>query len=721
MRWVRWSSAFVVLAVSIAGGVPLAHAAPDATASSDAAPSDSTSHSTSPNDGAASSAAASSSAAAPVVSVGGAAAVAPPRNLSPYEQGSLRAGLERLGTQVEMNPEGKRVESIEVVVLDVFEERDPAPQFLNWFHVNTDDAVVRREVLLRPGQPYRSLLAAESERNLRKFIQYSVVLVTPVKGTQPDTVRILVVTKDVWSLRLSWDPAFYQGHITSLLLSPSELNLFGSTQVVSGTISAGPNNVFLGLTYYVPRIAGSRISSSVSANAQVNCKTGDVEGGSGSFSYGKPLFSTRTAWSWGVNATYANQVGRVSPGAYAICSSPGAAGVRVALDPNIGSAPRQTAVAYIPNIYRAETMTGQIGATRSFFVRDKVNVSFGLETSRVRVAPYGTPTEIYVGESLFSQQASNRTCWPPTSECLADIPPSEAVRSEDLDPALVQWLYDQQRLPQGAFRVGPYVQLSAFKTNFVRLLNVNTLGLQEDFQFGHAVSLKVYPAVRPLASRNLLGTIASVDYTLPWSGGFYRLGASSTIEVSGNRDDYAKVGVARSSAADTRIEFRSYLASPSLGFGRFVMGTTLADHPQWRYNPTQFELGSADRLRGYPPGAFQGRTVFVNNLEFRTRPVEVFSTSLGLVAFWDVGRAADGLDALTTPIKGRQLAPGQLKTIIDELDGSTVANGVGFGLRVLLPQIDRQVFRIDLGFPVVGSWLQRYTLTAGFRQVFGDN
>lgn len=664
----------------------------------------------------------SSSTASAKPVTGAAGAVAPPRTLSPYEQGSLRTGLERLGTQVELNPEGKRVESIEVVVLDVFEDRDPAPQFLNWFHVNTDDAVVRREVLLKPGHPYRGLLAAESERNLRKFIQYSVVLVTPVKGSQPDSVRILVVTKDVWSLRLSWDPAFYQGRLTSLLLSPSELNLFGSTQVVSGTISAGPNNVWLGLTYYVPRVAGSRISSSVSANAQVNCKTGEVEGGSGSFSYGKPLFSTRTAWSWGVNTTYSNQVGRASLGAaYGICSSPGAAGVRVALDPNVGSAPKQTAVAYIPSIYRSEVMTSQIGATRSFFVRDKINISFGLEATRVRVAPYGAPSEIYVGEALYSQQASNRTCWPPTSECSLDVPPVEAVRTDDLDPALVQWLYSQQRLPQGSFRVGPYAQLSAFKTNFVRLLNVNTLGLQEDIQFGHAVSLKVYPAVRPLASRNILGTIASVDYTLPWDSGFYRLGASSTLEVSGDRDDFARTGVSRSSAAETKIEFRSYLASPALGLGRFVMGTSFADHPQWRYIAPQFELGSADRLRGYPPSMFTGRTVFVNNLEFRSRPIEVFSTSLGLVAFWDVGRADDGLGELTRPIKARQLAPGQPKTITDELAGSTLAHGVGLGLRVLLPQIDRQVFRIDLGFPVVASGLQNFTLTAGFRQVFGDN
>lgn len=647
-----------------------------------------------------------------------------PRVLSQYEQDSLKTGLTRLGAEVEPNPEGKRVESVEVVVLDVFEPRDPAPGFLNWFHANTHDDVVRREVLLRPGQPYTALLAAESERNLRKFIQYSVVLVTPIKGTTPNSVRILVVTKDVWSLRLSWDPAFNDGRLTSLLLSPAELNLMGSTQAVSAIVDARPNNVWLGLNYYVPRVAGSRITSTLSARAQVNCKTGDLEGGTGTFSYGKPLFSTRTAWAWGVSTTYTNQIARVGLGAVnAICSSPGAAGARVALDPNLPAAPTQTRVAYLPFVYRNEALTSQIGFTRSFFVKDKINLSFGVEALRERNASLGPPTEVYTGSALFDQQQGNRTCWPPnqaSQRCAVALPVS-ATLDHDIDPARVQSLYEQQRLPASVFRVGPYVYLSAYKTNFVRLLNVNTLGLQEDVQLGHNVSLKIYPALRPLASRNILGTIASVDYTLPMSGGFVRVGASSTIEASGGEDDFAKVGGRRSSSADAKIEIRTYLATPSLGLGRFVMGTTLLDNPQWRYVAPILEVGSADRLRGYSPGTFSGRTVFVNNLEFRTRPLELFSTLLGLVAFWDVGMADDGLGALMSAPDQIVLPPGARRTFEHEVAELTLANGVGAGLRVLLPQIDRQVFRIDLGFPAVKGGLEHFTFTAGFHQAFGDN
>lgn len=617
-----------------------------------------------------------------------------PRALSQYELDSLETGLARLDAQVEPVPEGKRVEKVEVVVLDVFEPRDPAPGLLNWFHVNTQETVVRREVLLGPGQSYSSLLAAESERNLRKFVQYSVVLVTPVKGSTPDSVRILVVVKDVWSLRLSWDPSFDRDTVTALLLSPSELNLFGTTQSASGTINAGPNNLWLGLNYYVPRVGGSRISATVSGNAQLNCRTGDLEGGSGLLSYGKPLYSTRTAWSWGVNASYTNQVIRGALGtASTICSSPGPAGVRVALDPNAHGI---TSVAYIPNIYRSEVLTSTLGMTRSFFVRDKVNLSFGLEARRDRNTPLGEPTEMYAGTWAFNQSDPNETCWPPTKEC-AGSPALSVAPTTEFDSKRLTFLYNQQRLPVSGFRIGPYLQLQTFETRFLRMLNVNTLGLQEDVQLGRNVTWRTYVGVRPLASRNLVGTIAKADYTFPLRGGVFQLGGSSTLETSGLDDDFARVGIRRSSRSEVRVEVHSHLVTPDFGFGRIVMGTSYGDHPQWRYAPAHFQLGSMGRLRGYPPIAMHGRTVLVNNLELRTAPVELFSAQLGMVAFWDAGSTASGPENLA------------------------LVHGVGAGLRVLLPQIDRQVFRIDVGFPWQGDALDKFTVTAGFRQAFGDN
>jgi hypothetical protein len=67
----------------------------------------------------------------------------------------------------------------------------------------------------------------------------------------------------------------------------------------------------------------------------------------------------------------------------------------------------------------------------------------------------------------------------------------------------------------------------------------------------------------------------------------------------------------------------------------------------------------------------------VSNLEFRTQPVLLLHTlELGGDLFYDVGAAAFGFT---------NLHPKQ---------------SVGFGLRALFPQLDREVFRVDVGFPV---------------------
>src|SRR5204863_6955359 len=106
----------------------------------------------------------------------------------------------------------------------MIDSRDPWPNFLNVFHYTTRPYVIRREVLLKVGQPFALAAADETERNLRGKAQFTVALVVPLKGSTPDSVRLLVVTKDVLSLRLNWDPRLYNGKLYYLGLAPSEMN-----------------------------------------------------------------------------------------------------------------------------------------------------------------------------------------------------------------------------------------------------------------------------------------------------------------------------------------------------------------------------------------------------------------------------------------------------------------------------------------------------------------
>src|SRR5512133_1798433 len=151
-----------------------------------------------------------------------------PGSLSQYERDILATVLRERHLELEAHPEEKGIEAVEVEPLDVFEAADPAPGWLNWFHSTTRSAVIEREVLLRTGQLYDQRLVDESARNLRKLKPLSLVLIVPVRARDSKRVRLLVITKDVWSLRVDTAYSSRNYGIERLALQPSEINLFGT-------------------------------------------------------------------------------------------------------------------------------------------------------------------------------------------------------------------------------------------------------------------------------------------------------------------------------------------------------------------------------------------------------------------------------------------------------------------------------------------------------------
>src|SRR3954469_22532426 len=102
---------------------------------------------------------------------------------SRYEQDSLDAALAKIHGVIDPHPEGKILEGVTIVTLQVFEPRDFIPKiflgFVNWFHVTTRHYVIEREVLLAKGARYEQSLADETSRNLRALHQLSLVLAVP--------------------------------------------------------------------------------------------------------------------------------------------------------------------------------------------------------------------------------------------------------------------------------------------------------------------------------------------------------------------------------------------------------------------------------------------------------------------------------------------------------------------------------------------------------------
>ncbi len=532
---------------------------------------------------------------------------------SPYEISTIEAELTRRNLEVEPRPEGKRISSVEIIPLDVFDETDPVPDFLNVFHVTTRERIIQRELLFRVGEPFRLRRIDETVRNLRsspELPQLSLVLIVAARDPDGDGVRLLVITKDVWSLRLNWNAQVGPDGLTYLLLNPSELNLLGTHATVGGSFQLLRSTYALGINGRHPRIFGTRLTGGVSTNIILNRHTDQAEGSFGNFYYGLPRYAETQLWSYGTALTWSDSIARVS----------------LSTDPKDPLATSKVLG------YHAEHYEEVVSATRSYGRRHKFDLTFGLEADR-RAYQSRAPV--------------------------------------DTEPALRE-RFEQNEIPLSDTRIGPFVQFSQYDNEFMKTIELETLGLQEEFRLGPEVLMKVYAASsRTGSTRDLVGIFTGLSYTLRAGDGLLRAVVTSSGEYARDGKDQAIVAGA--------LRF----ASPRLGFGRLVVDGVLENRYR-NYLRERSALGGNSRLRGYSSadteaigsGALRGADALVANAEFRTRGVDILSAQCGLAAFYDVGGAAPRMGALG------------------------LRHSVGWGARVLLPEFDRVVFRVDWAFPL---------------------
>jgi hypothetical protein len=227
----------------------------------------------------------------------------------------------------------------------------------------------------------------------------------------------------------------------------------------------------------------------------------------------------------------------------------------------------------------------------------------------------------------------------------------------------------------------------------VRVIDFDTLALQEDYRLGHDVVLRVYPVLRALGStRDVLGTYAAAQYTWALRDGVFRTMFQATTEPQLSQD--ARI-------SDASIQPQAHLVTPSIGnVGRLVLDASWLY--RWRNYLNQITyLGGDDRLRGFPTNFFVGANVVNYNVEARTRPVEIFSSELAGIAFFDAG------DAYSVGSRFHAF------------------QSVGVGVRMLFPWLDRTVFRFDFGIPLerpidptTGTNIPPYGFVVTFAQAF---
>jgi hypothetical protein len=236
-------------------------------------------------------------------------------------------------------------------------------------------------------------------------------------------------------------------------------------------------------------------------------------------------------------------------------------------------------------------------------------------------------------------------------------------------------------------RISPFVEVVSYFNQWQRTIDLETLGLQEDFRMGPVARVRLYPAHRDLgSSRSLLGIRSLASYAEPIGTGYGKLELSHDVELGSVGETHALM------AASLRF------ASPRHVLGRVIVDATFQNLYR-NYYRSFYSLDNRGRLRGYRADLggpeLYGTGLVAANVELRSRPLSVLSTLIGLVAFYDVGDA------------------------FYDLDEVELRHGFGGGIRFLIPQLDRDVLRIDVGFPADrNDPLGEITVNASFRQAF---
>lgn len=515
---------------------------------------------------------------------------------SDYEMIAIHDAETRLDVTLDPTPEGKTIERIDFLRLPPIDDHDPLPAGVNAAHVTTKEYVVRRSLFVKEGDRFKKAIVDESARSLRSLRQLSLVVCAPVHGSHADTVRLVVITKDVWSLYVDFDLAVTSGGLESLTLEPKETNLAGIHHSATARFVLEPKTFTLGGAYEIPRLEGRWLSLSADANAIVNRDSGALEGGTVDTKIQRPLFFSKEKWAWSVESKVSNQIRR----------------------------------RYV-NAQVAKFEDGNLWQWRERLVNEDASIT-----------------------RSFGWAAKN------------DFKPGAMFQHAqyDTDDAA----FREVAVPVGEDRSGPYVQWRSYRSDFLRTFDLAGLALQEDQRLGYDLTLRGYPSLKALGStRDVLGGYARASYGIALGDGVARAVVESTVE-----SDTTKI-------SDGWVKGTFGIATPRFGpkplAGRFVFATSALDRFANYLNAQSF-LGGDTLLRGYPSRALVGRDLVTANLEYRTRSFDLVAIQIGAVAFFDAGDAFH---------RWSELDPKQ---------------SVGGGLRIVFPQIDRAVLRLDLGVPI---------------------
>ena len=199
---------------------------------------------------------------------------------------------------------GQPIGKIIIEAEDIFNTANPSED--KWFyrtanvlHIQTNEGVIRRELLFKEGDPYNPDLVLETERNIRRFNFLRRVRIEP-QETLDGKVNLIIHTKDTWTLepQLNFSRV---GNKSSSKFGLVERNLFGTGKRISAFVNRRPEGSHNSFAYRDQQFLGRSLELS-----------GEYLNGTDFREYGaslsKPFRSTLTRNSFTISNFYSEEV-----------------------------------------------------------------------------------------------------------------------------------------------------------------------------------------------------------------------------------------------------------------------------------------------------------------------------------------------------------------------------------------------------------------------------
>ena len=553
--------------------------------------------------------------------------------LSSLERASVERALVARGYVLDPAPWDKQIGAVRVYNEEVFAEGNGLLRFFNHFHVTTKESTIRAESVISAGEIWDQARVDETARRLRDPLWTSVVAVIPVASQTPGQVDVLIITRDIWSLRLNTQYTVQLGKLTNLSMSLSENNFLGRRDVLAAAITMDQGSIAVGPLFIDKNLLGEhldlrvRVDDILNRDALTKHSKLDSEGTQSTIALTRPLWSLASEWAGGVSFTHRFAIDRQFRGT----------GLRTFDDTD----PETGAVTPIGREYAMRRWGTNGYVTRQWGDALKQQLSFGHSFDSQRPAP------------------------------LATFPGDDAQRARFIASVL----------PRSEVTSVPYVEYSFFTPRYRTLRNLGTFDLAEDARLGPDLDVTLGFGLKLIGSdENFERFSGAAGWTFPWSrDGFVRVAAGLAGRYQlGTWIDNSVTGSLRGATPVLANAFR-LLAQTSLSS---------------KWNNTQntfYAVGSDTGLRGFSINEFIGQRLFNLQLEARTLPYPIWVLRVGAVAFYDLGGAADSLAQMTVhqdaglglrmlvPQTSAQLFKVDLAVPFDGASAGTIRFLAGFG------------------------------------------